>query len=172
MNLLFYLMCGFAFLGSLDIGYFHLYRFRLYKVRMSRWEHVTHLVRELLFMAVFFWVMFVKAQGPIALILPALLLFDLLNSVADVLLEPKSRLSLGGLPSGEYLVHMTSMFVSGAITALAWVECWRTVRWENQWSLGFLGVPLLALAVGVQLLIGTAILFLLEAVLFARGSKR
>lgn len=60
---LFYLLCAFAFLGALDIGYFHIYRFRLSQRSASRGEHVTHLLRILLFMAALGWVMFVRAEG-------------------------------------------------------------------------------------------------------------
>lgn len=100
---LFHLLCAFALLGSVDIGYFHIHRFTLYRVASSRAEHMTHLLRAVLFLAALSWVMFVEAEGMFSLVLPAILLADLVNSLLDVALEPRSRLSLGSLAAGRVL---------------------------------------------------------------------
>ena len=120
---LFYLLCVFALLGSVDIAYFHLYRFKLYRIPSSRGEQVTHLLRTLLFLAAMLWVMCVEARGLASVILPGILLADVVNSMVDVVLEPQSRAPLGGLPPMEYAVHMLTMFVSGAIMVVAVIGC-------------------------------------------------
>ncbi len=168
MTVLFYLMVGYALLGSVDIGYFHLFRCRLYRSASSRLEQGTHFVREILFLAAFFWVMFVKAQGVYALILPVLLLVDFVNSLVDVLLEPKSRVSLGGLPPGEYFIHMLTMFLNGAVMAVAFLESAKAMHEEPQLIFRTLEVPFPALVVGGQILVGTAVLFLVELILRIR----
>ncbi len=169
MQNLFYLMCGFSLLGVLDVGYFHIYRFRLYKQVSSRGEQITHLFREILFLTILLWVMFVHAQGVYALVLPLLLLADLINSLTDVLLEPKSRSSLGGIPPLEYLIHMLTMLVSGAIIALAVRETLKVISLKPEWSVELLTLPRPAAGFGLQVILITIGLFLFETILFMRG---
>ena len=172
MTALFYFLCLFAFLGSVDIGYFHIYRYRLCRVPASRGEQITHLLRSLLFLATLFWVMHVDGRGPASLALPGLLRADLVNSMIDVLLEPASRQELGGLPPLEYAVHMLTMFLSGAILTLAVLDTLGRVHQAPALQLGRLGVPRLWLAVGWQILIGTAGFCLFEAAGFLRACLR
>src|SRR5277367_4255894 len=69
-----YLLCLFGALGSVDIIYFHLYRYRLFKSPSSRGEQWTHLLRLAVFPAILFWVLFVRTSGWAAGILPGLLM--------------------------------------------------------------------------------------------------
>ena len=163
---LFYLLCVFALLGSLDIGYFHLYRFRLYRVPSSRGEQITHLLRTLLFLAALLWVMRVEAQGLFSVVLPLLLLADFINSMVDVLLEPRSRAPLGGLPGLEYAVHMLTMFVSGAIMTLAILDCLTNLSAPASLRYRRLDVPVAALQLGGQIAVVTLGFFLYEGVGF------
>ena len=169
MQVAFYLLCGFALLGGIDVGYYHLYRFKLYRVPASAAEHLAHLARSALFIAVLSWVMWVKAEGQFALVLPALLAVDFINSMVDVWIEPASRAALGGLPAREYAIHMMTMFVSGALMAVVIVESVRA--WALPTALEFqaLPLPLWARGCGLQLFIVTAGLYLFEGVQFARA---
>lgn len=171
MATLFYLLCGFAMLGAIDVGYFHIYRFKLYRQPSSRGEHVTHLIRMVLFLAALIWVMFVDARGPFSLALPVILLADFVNSMVDVLLEPRSRVSMGGLPPGEYFIHMVTMFVSGAIMAVAVVECLSRVHAPPRWGYQLLLVPPASLMLGLQTIVVTLGLCLYEAFRFMRPSR-
>lgn len=163
MTGVFYLLCVFALLGAFDVGYFHLYRFRLYRVPSSRGAHLTHVVRAGLFIAALSWAMVVKAEGAFSLGLPLIMLVDFVNAMADVLLEPSSRSRLGGLPPLEYAMHMAAMFVSGAIAALAIVDCAARLSGPARLSLAVLDVPAPALAIGCQAL-GVAVALLLVEV--------
>ena len=166
---LFYLLCGFAILGVIDIGYFHIYRFKLYRLPASRGEQVTHLLRTILFFVALSWVMFTDAQGIFSFVLPVILLADFINSMVDVLLEPKSRIFLGGLPPLEYFVHMVTMFVSGAIMAVALMECGRTLNMQPRLSYRLLEVPPMSLILGWQILVVTIGFCLFEGVSFVRS---
>ena len=107
-------------LGALDVLYFHLYKFRLHARRASRLETVTHLARGALFAAVAFVFARYEPHGSWYWVVVALVGLDFLNNVADVLLEPKSRASLGGLPPAEYAIHIIGATASGVIGA-TWV---------------------------------------------------
>lgn len=163
MTGLFALLCIFSLFGLIDIAYFHLWRYQLFNRPSSRSEQMTHVIRLALFVAVLAWVMFVRAEGRFALILPALILADLANSAADVLLEPKSRADLGGLPPGEYFIHMAAMFTNGAIAAVAAAVSWNAFHRPSSLQWHPLEIPVIFLAIGAQILAGTFLLLLFEA---------
>jgi uncharacterized membrane protein len=103
-------------IGAIDVLYYHLYRFRLYSRPGSVAEEVTHLLRNVIFISVLL-VCMQPATAPWARIVFFLFAADMANSVVDVLLERRSRAELGGLPSGEYLVHILSSFGTGLAVA-------------------------------------------------------
>jgi hypothetical protein len=102
--------------GAIDVLYYHLYRFRLYSQPGCVAEEVTHLLRNAIFIAILLVCMQPSSPGW-ARVMFFLIAADLANSVVDVLLERRSRESLGGLPSGEYLVHVLSSFGTGLAVA-------------------------------------------------------
>jgi len=103
-------------IGAIDVLYYHLYRFRLYSQPGCVAEEVTHLLRNVIFIAVLL-VCMQPATEPWARVMFFLFAADMTNSVIDVLLERSSRAALGGLPSGEYLVHILSTFGTGVAVA-------------------------------------------------------
>jgi hypothetical protein len=119
VNAPFELMMVASLIGAVDVLYFHLYRFRLFEQPGSVAEELTHLARHLLFIAIVLTMLLSPPFArPLVLVLVGL---DLLNNVADVLLEKSSREPLGGLPSAEYLIHiLASMLVGMAISAFWW----------------------------------------------------
>jgi hypothetical protein len=118
MNPVFELLMASATIGAVDVLYLHLYRFRLYAQPGSVAEEVTHLARQVVFLGL---VGVLLASPPWTRpALAALFTVDLVNSIADVLLERSSRAPLGGLPSVEYLLHVLTTFLTGAAVASAW----------------------------------------------------
>lgn len=110
-------LCVIAPVGAIDVFYYHLYRFRLFEREASVAEEVTHLVRQACFVAI---VALLAMGTPCATADYALLMLfavDLVNSVIDVALEPRSRMALGGLPRGEYVLHFLGTFGSGVAAA-------------------------------------------------------
>ena len=115
------------------------------------------------------WVMFVDAQGRIGLVLPLLVVVDWMNSMIDVLLEPKSRKPLGGLPPMEYAIHMVSMCISGAIMVVAWQESLRTLNAPAHLGWRRLALPPWALMAGVQIICVSVGLLVFEGFRFAKS---
>jgi len=103
-------------IGAIDVLYYHLYRFRLYSQPGCVAEEVTHLLRNAIFIAILL-VCMQPANESWSRVMFFLFAADMGNSVIDVLLERKSRAGLGGLPSGEYLVHILSTFGTGVAVA-------------------------------------------------------
>jgi hypothetical protein len=107
-------------IGAIDVLYFHLYKFRLHAHRASQLETATHLVRGLLFAIGAFLMTRYELRGAWFWVMAGVFAFDFLNNVADVILEPKSRAPLGGLPPLEYAIHIVGATASGSVGAL-WI---------------------------------------------------
>jgi hypothetical protein len=112
--LLFVLGC----LGAADIFLFHSVAHGIRSHPDSRWELVTHSLRGPTYGALFLLVPNFVMQGFFAWLLPFLLAVDVAISVWDFVLERASRQFLGGLPTGEYVLHMVMAMVFGALAAV------------------------------------------------------
>jgi len=108
-------------IAAIDVLYFHLYKFRLHARRESQLETVTHLLRGVLFGAGAFLLTRYEPRGAWFWFVTAVIVLDFANNIADVLLEPRSRASLGGLPPLEYVIHIVGATASGVIGAL-WIS--------------------------------------------------
>lgn len=108
------LMVAFFAVAALDGVYFHLWKFRLFARPESRVEHALHTARALLAPPIV-WLLYIAPPGPL-LTVGVLIGLDQLAAVVDVLIEPKSRKSLGGLPRTEFQAHViATMFHIGAL---------------------------------------------------------
>lgn len=145
-------------LGAIDVFYYHLYRFRLFARTECVAEEITHLVRHAVFLALLVLLSSASSSRAVDLTILGLFALDVANSAVDVLLERRSRETLGGLPSGEYLVHILSSLGMGAAVA-TYVLARPTLPLPPP-------AGLLALQVGGMLAVG-ALLFLVEAALFS-----
>jgi hypothetical protein len=150
------LMSALAPIGAIDVLYYHLYRYRLYRRAESAAEEVTHLLRHVCFLAIFALLARGTPTSSEDRALIALFVVDFLNSALDVALEPRSRAPLGGLPRGEYVLHFLGTFGMGLAAATYMHERVQGYGAAPTWQVA----PTLAL--------GTA-LFLLEFVLFLRA---
>jgi hypothetical protein len=103
--------------GAVDVFYYHLYRFRLFARAGSVEEEITHLFRHAIFLALLVLLSSGSSSPGVDGAVIALFVLDMVNSAADVLIERRSRATLGGLPSGEYLVHIVSSFGMGLAVA-------------------------------------------------------
>lgn len=103
--------------GAFDVLYYHIYTHRLYKQPSAIWENVTHFIRALLFAVFFILIVHVEASGAWWWLYPGVIAVEVLNTMLDTILEPSSRKSLGGLPNGEYFLHVFLSLVTGAALA-------------------------------------------------------
>lgn len=114
MNTAFELLMLVSLVGAVDVLWFHLFKWKLPMRPASRLEETTHLARHLLFAAI---TAALVLRAPRAVVL-ALLVVDLLNSLVDLFIEPRSRADLGGVSGGEALLHGLAGFMLGGVTAL------------------------------------------------------
>ena len=144
-------------LGAVDVFYYHLYRFRLFRKTECVAEEITHLIRHAVFLALLLLLSSGSSSHAMDLTVLGLFVLDIANSAVDVLLERRSRATLGGLPSGEYLIHTLSSFGMGVAVA-AYVFARPTLP---------LPEPTGILALQVKGMLGVGIvLFVVEGALF------
>jgi len=117
-----YLLLALGLLGAADILFFHTLAQRLHDHRPARAELFTHFLRGPTYALLFAGLPNFEFQGAWFWALAALLALDLGISVADFWLEPESRKALGGLPRGEYLLHVLIAMLYGALVLAVWVE--------------------------------------------------
>jgi hypothetical protein len=111
--LLFLLGC----LGAADIALFHSVAHGIRSHPESVGELLTHSLRGPTYALLFLSIPNFEMHGLFAGGLMALFVFDLGISIWDFSLEQDSRRFLGGLPSGEYVLHMLMAIVFGALVA-------------------------------------------------------
>ncbi len=139
--LLFLLGC----LGGADIALFHSVAHGIRSHPDSAGELVTHCLRGPTYAALFVLIPNFVIQGFFAWGLLALFAFDLAISIWDFCLEQGSRRFLGGLPSGEYVLHMLmAMVFGGMVTSVFYsaVECEATVNQSHRTHRVFSNRPL------------------------------
>lgn len=108
-------------LSIFDGIYYHLWKFRLQEREDSKFEHITHTLRAILFIPATVLIYWMGVKGLLLWTAIIVLAFDLITEVVDILNERSSRATLGGLPSGEYLVHimLTTLRVAALVLAFA-----------------------------------------------------
>ena len=111
----------FLWLSVFDGLYYHLWKFRLQEREDSKFEHITHTFRAILFIPTTILIYWVGMKGILLWAAVLVLALDLITEIVDVLSERSSRAQLGGLPSGEYLVHilLTTLRVMALALAFA-----------------------------------------------------
>jgi hypothetical protein len=102
-------------LGAFDIAYFHTYRGRLVDRPESRREAWLHVARGLVYALQFLAVPNLRLTGGFFALLAIVFALDVAIAAADVLEEPRSRASQGGLSGGEYLMHVVLSVLVGAM---------------------------------------------------------
>lgn len=115
-------------LGSVDGLYFHLWKYRLFKWKESRFEHLLHTVRAFLFIPIA-WLLFGKNYGGwrlwVGIVFASV---DAIVELIDILVERRSRANLGGLSTAEYAIHVNATGLRFVALALIFVakpaEAW------------------------------------------------
>lgn len=99
------LLTAFALLGIYDGFYLHIFKYRLYEHKESRQEHITHTIRGGLF-PVILYSCYLASSSEWFYIGLIFLLTDVVVTVVDAYMEKDSRVFMGGLPRGEYIIHL------------------------------------------------------------------
>ena len=114
-----YLLLALGILGGIDILLYHSISHGIRTHAESRCELITHAMRGPTYAILFLVVPNFETHGVWALLLVLLLVVDVGISIADFWLERRSRAKLGGLPSGEYVLHMIMAMLFGAFVMAA-----------------------------------------------------
>ncbi|MBL9100873.1 MAG: hypothetical protein JNL82_07940 [Myxococcales bacterium] len=112
----------FLFVAAIDGFYYHLHKFRLWAHPDTWAEHVFHTARAVLTPPIL-WALYV-AKGPSLALAAMLVGLDVVATVLDVRAEPDSRRRFGGLPRGEFLVHVVATLLHVAALATAFTAGW------------------------------------------------
>jgi hypothetical protein len=140
--------------GGLDVGYFHVHRFRLAARRTSRWETVAHLAQSATFLPLCVCAAVAPERRSFVAVLFAL---HFAAIAADVLLEKASRASFGGLLPAEYLLHVVGAASTGGALAAFLSEGSLVVSaWQRVALLGVVVGGVVVSLVELRLLIGAS----------------
>jgi hypothetical protein len=102
--------------GAFDVIYFHLWKFRLYQRPESVKEEITHILRGILVPAMMGILLFGRPEGVWFWLVFGLFVFDTLNTLLDVILEPASR-APRIVPPSELSIHFLGTTLMGAAFA-------------------------------------------------------
>lgn len=92
-------------LATYDGAYLHLWKYELFNRKESRFEHMTHTIRAILF-PLMVWLLFVSDNAVSFYVGLGLLVVDLIVLGIDAFSEQESRAFMNGLPRSEYIVHL------------------------------------------------------------------
>jgi hypothetical protein len=122
----FYLLLVIGHLGAFDVLYFHWWKCRLGDRPECRREVLWHTVRHLVYAAQFLVIANLRFRGAAVALLGVLYAADVFVAWADVWEEKRSRQGQGGLPRGEYFMHIVLSVLVGiylmAVFTVAWPD--------------------------------------------------
>ncbi|MBT2620352.1 hypothetical protein [Chryseobacterium sp. ISL-6] len=100
------LLISYSLLAVFDGVFLHLYKYRLYEHKESRFEHLTHTIRAILFTGILIS-LFINIESNNWFIFGSILIVaDIITLVIDAYVEKDSRQFMGGLPRWEYIIHL------------------------------------------------------------------
>ncbi len=169
-----YLLFAMAVLGALDILLFHTIAHGIRKNPDSRAELWPHALRGPTYAILFIAIPNFALDGAWYWTLLALLAIDLAISIWDFALERESRRVLGGLPTGEYVLHILLAMTFGALVAC--ILGFEGSRASSPTRIHFEPVSVpdvirLALAIAAPIVLGSGLLDALAALRLARTSR-
>ncbi len=104
------LLTAFAFLAIIDGLYLHIFKYQLFNHKESKFEHLTHTIRAILFPLIVYF-LFITQDCLTSFYLGILfIVIDIVVLGIDAFVEKDSRSFMGGLPRWEYILHL---FVNG-----------------------------------------------------------
>jgi hypothetical protein len=146
-----YLLFILGVLGATDIALYHTVAHGIRSHPDSRAELIVHSLRGPTYAALFLLLPNFAMQGLYFWLLIGLFAVDLAISLGDFALERHSRQFFGGLPSGEYVLHILLAMLFGAlVTAVCYgAGDWATLPTQIRYDPA--GVPnLLRLVLAVM----------------------
>lgn len=100
------LLIAYSALALFDGVFLHLYKYRLYEHKESKFEHLTHTVRAFLFLGILL-TLFINIENNTFFVVGIIFVaIDIITMVIDAYVEKDSRKFMGGLPRWEYILHL------------------------------------------------------------------
>jgi len=109
-------------LGATDIAVYHCVAHGIRSHPDSRSELLVHSLRGPTYAALFLVIPNLALHGLFFWCLIGLFAVDVAVSICDFALEGQSRRFFGGLPTGEYILHIVIAMLFGALVAAVWFE--------------------------------------------------
>ncbi len=104
------LLSAFALLAIIDGFYLHIFKYQLFNHKESKFEHLTHTVRAILFPLIVYFLFITQNCQTSFYLGVSFVAVDILVLGIDAFAEKDSRTFMGGLPRWEYILHL---FVNG-----------------------------------------------------------
>jgi hypothetical protein len=120
----FYLLLVLGHRGMFDVLYFHTYRCRLAQRPECQREQFWHVVRHFVYASQFLIIANLRFHGAALGILVAMYAADVFVAWSDVWEETASRKPQGGLPRGEYFMHIVLSVLVGFYMANVLQSVW------------------------------------------------
>lgn len=124
MSAAFYVLLVAGHIGVFDVIYFHQHRCRLNERPECQREVFWHVIRHAIYASQFIIIANVRFHGAALLLLATLYAVDVFVAWSDVLEETSSRGQLGGLPRGEYFMHIVLSLMIGCYLTLVVQAVW------------------------------------------------
>lgn len=113
-------IAGFVFLnlfmivGTVDLFYYHIWKYKLHTRPESRYEHKLHMAFAFLMVPLAYLLYYQNVGGWALWAGVFFVLAALATEMFDVFTEGDSRASLGGLSTGEYSIHVAATILKVA----------------------------------------------------------
>ena len=120
----FYLLLVIGHIGVFDVLYFHYYRCRLHLRPECHKEQLWHLIRHIIYGLQFLIIANFRFHGYALLVLATIYAADVFIAWSDVWEETISRRGQGGLPRGEYFMHIVLSLLVGGYILLVGQSVW------------------------------------------------
>lgn len=124
MDVATYILFVLGCLGATDILLYHSVSHGIRSHHDSRFELLVHALRGPTYAALFLFVPNFALHGAYFWLLIGILAFDVLISLVDFMLERQSRAFFGGLPSGEYVLHIVLAMLFGGLVTSVYYSAW------------------------------------------------
>jgi hypothetical protein len=126
------LLFAVAVLGLTDVLLYHTVSHGIRHHARAKGELVLHALRGPTYAFLFALIPFFEFRGLYSFLLAGVLAMDVLISIVDFWLEGESRRFLGGLPSGEYVLHMIIAMIFGAFLCVTSFQLFHWIRLDTE----------------------------------------
>lgn len=169
-----YILFVLGCLGATDILLYHSVSHGIRSHHDSRLELVFHSLRGPTYAALFLLIPNYTMQGGYFWLLIGIFVFDVGLSLGDFIIERQSRQFFGGLPTGEYVLHIVLAMLFGALVTSVLYSVGHWGGMESRISYEPAAVPNLlrgVMAVMAILVMGSGLMDLLAAVKLTKKSR-